>query len=90
METSASGEEIVTQARIYLNDTPPVDSQVYSYVLDNHRPVTVLNVTSQQSQNADQVHYKVNWSAQDDLSGIRFVTLYVAENGGDFKIWKTI
>ena len=88
LETSASGEEIVNQARVYLNDTPPVDSQVYTYVLDNHRPATVLNVTSQESPVAGQVHYKVNWTAQDDLSGIRYVTLYVSENGGDFKIWK--
>ncbi|MDN5416349.1 MAG: putative Ig domain-containing protein, partial [Acinetobacter sp.] len=88
LETALSGEEIVTQARIHLNGTPPVDSQVYRYVLDNQRPVTNLSVTSQQSADTAQVHYKVNWDAQDDISGIRYVTLYVAENGGDFKIWK--
>ena len=88
VETAVSGEEIVTQARVYLNDTPPVDSQAYNYVLDNFRPVTTLSVTSQEGVDTSQVHYKVNWNAQDDLSGIRYVTLYVAENGSDFRIWK--
>ena len=32
--------------------------------------------------------YDVKWQATDDLSGVKHVTVYVAENGGDFKIWQ--
>jgi hypothetical protein len=32
--------------------------------------------------------FDVNWLATDDLSGVKHVTVYVAENGGDFKIWQ--
>ncbi|WP_198080418.1 CARDB domain-containing protein, partial [Acinetobacter calcoaceticus] len=87
-ETAKSNEEIITQARIYLNNTPPVDSQSSTYILDNQRPVTTVQVVSEQSTVENQVHYKVKWSAQDDVSGIKHVTLYVAENGRDFKIWQ--
>ncbi|MEG2268643.1 MAG: hypothetical protein RSC68_30470, partial [Acinetobacter sp.] len=88
IETAKSNEEIVTQARIYLNNTPSVDSQISTYMLDNQRPITTLQVVSQQSITANQVHYKVQWVAQDDVSGVKHVTLYVAENGSDFKIWQ--
>ncbi|KAF5293332.1 hypothetical protein FQR65_LT20082 [Abscondita terminalis] len=90
LETVASGEEIVTQARIHLNGTPPVDSQLYRYVLDNKRPVTNLSVTSQQSTDTAQVHYKVNWNAQDDLSGNTATDInMLLENRCDFQnLWK--
>jgi hypothetical protein len=30
----------------------------------------------------------LNWSAVDDASGVKHVTVYVSEDGGDFRIWR--
>lgn len=32
--------------------------------------------------------FDLQWSSIDDLSGVKSVTLYVAEDAGDFRIWQ--
>ena len=38
---------------------------------------------------AGSANYEVSWNAQDDPggSGVQSVTVYVAEDGGDYTIW---
>ncbi|MDR1521111.1 MAG: hypothetical protein LBU23_13360, partial [Planctomycetota bacterium] len=31
--------------------------------------------------------FDLSWMSQDEGAGVKSVTVYVAENGGDFKIW---
>jgi len=50
-------------------------------------PSTVLTVTSQGNNAQGAPSYDVSWIATDEDSGVKSVTVYVAENGGDFKIW---
>ena len=54
---------------------------------DATAPVTALAVTSLGDNSQGAPMFDVTWNANDDASGIKSVTVYVAENGGDFKIW---
>jgi streptogramin lyase len=50
-------------------------------------PRTLLDVTRVSAGSANQI---VKWTSSDDQggSGFRHVTIYVATDGGDYKIWK--
>jgi len=58
-----------------------------SNALDANAPVTALAVTALGNNAQGAPSFDVKWNAADDASGIKHVTVYVAENGGDFKIW---
>ncbi len=81
---SATGTEITASARILFNTTAPADTQPVLNILDAVAPSTELTVTPLRGS------YLVQWIATDDVggSGIEHVTVYVAENGGDFRIWQ--
>jgi hypothetical protein len=53
-------------------------------------PQTTLRVTSLGPAGAADAapSFALQWTASDDLAGVQAVTLYVAENGGDFRIWQ--
>ncbi|WP_346949757.1 putative Ig domain-containing protein, partial [Dyella sp.] len=85
---AASGAKIAMQARVFFDDTPPIDSATLNVTLDAKAPGTTVAVTSLGNNAQGAPTYDVKWNAQDDASGIRFVTVYVATNGGDFKIWQ--
>ncbi|UOP01494.1 putative Ig domain-containing protein [Kingella potus] len=79
--------EISAQARIFIGNTPPQDSGIQTYRLDSTPPQTVLTAVAQTVSDGLPV-YRVQWQAQDKESGVRHVTVYVAKDGGDFRIWK--
>ncbi|NLS91835.1 MAG: hypothetical protein GXX96_06600, partial [Planctomycetaceae bacterium] len=81
-----TGTAITAQARVLFNNAPPEDTAELRHVVDAVAPSTDLTVNR---LSADGNDYLVKWIAQDDRfgSGVRHVTLYVAEDGGDFKIW---
>ncbi|MBF2017367.1 MAG: putative Ig domain-containing protein [Rivularia sp. T60_A2020_040] len=99
----ATGTEITSTARIIYNTAAPIDTASTINIVDGEAPSTTINVTSlsgasnvvdSPSPHLQKVQgstdYLVNWEAIDDEtgSGIKHVTVYVAENGGDFKIWQ--
>ncbi|UUZ69428.1 putative Ig domain-containing protein [Polaromonas sp. P2-4] len=88
LDIAHSNATISASARIFLDDVPPVDSSVITSTLDAHAPVTVTTVTSLGNNADGEPSFDVTWSATDDASGVKSVTVYVAEDGGDFKIWK--
>ena len=47
-------------------------------------PVTTLTVASNGNNAAGQPTFKLTWKSVDDAAGVKHVTVYVAENGGDF------
>ena len=55
--------------------------------VDAVAPATTLNVDR---VSADSDNFLVSWDVTDDAggSGFKHVTLYVATNGGDFRIWQ--
>jgi len=86
-DTAVSGTVMSTQARILVDEAPPVESAVLSATLDADAPETHMAVTALGDNAGGQPVFDVQWQARDTASGISSVTVYVAENGGDFRIW---
>ncbi len=68
------------------NNAPPQDTGKLTQILDGTAPTATLTATPIMPGSPD---YQVTWSAQDDVggSGVKGVTVYVAEDGGDYQIW---
>src|SRR3546814_7906573 len=64
----------------------PEDTAVLSQLVDAEAPESQLAA----ARIAGTDDYRIDWTINDDNggSGVRHVTLYVAENGGDFRIWQ--
>lgn len=84
---SATGTEITSAARVIYNTAAPLDTAEVTNIIDGTAPTTKLSATPLVAGGSD---YLVKWTATDDAagSGIKYVTVYVAEDGGDFKIWQ--
>ena len=82
-----TGSEVSASARVLFNNAPPEETSVITQPVDATAPSTALTVATVAGQDDN---YLVDWSATDDPdgSGLRHVTLYVATDGGDFKIWQ--
>lgn len=82
----ATGTHISAQARVISNTSAPEDTLVLDQVIDGAAPATTLTATLLSPGSAD---YLVKWNAVDDAggSGVKGVTVYVSEDGGDFAIW---
>lgn len=79
--------EITSQARVIFNTAAPFDTQTLSYLLDAQAPTTTVTVQPLSQGSSD---YQVTWKAIDDNngSGIKHVTVYVAKDGGNLEIWQ--
>ncbi|MES2942355.1 MAG: hypothetical protein V4772_05745, partial [Pseudomonadota bacterium] len=86
-DQAQSDASVTAQARIFFDDAPPIDSNSISQKLDVAAPSTVVTATDLGNNAQGLPTFKVQWTAVDDTSGIKSTTVYVAENGGDFKIW---
>lgn len=87
LDTAVSGAEIEAQARVIFDDAPPVDTASIVNVLDAAAPITTVTVTALSDDPLAAPSFDVRWNASDAASGVKHVTVYVAENGADFKIW---
>ncbi len=81
-----SGDEITASARILFDTQAPEDTIVLSQPVDARSPVSSITVSRIGSTDS----FEVSWEVSDELGGSGFghVTLYVATDGGDFKIWR--
>ncbi|MDZ4255508.1 MAG: putative Ig domain-containing protein, partial [Sulfuritalea sp.] len=86
-DTAVSRAEIAASARILIDDAPPVESERVAVKLDAAAPTTTLAVTALGNDSQGAPNFDVRWTATDDASGVKSVTVYVSEDGGDFKIW---
>ncbi len=84
---ATSGTSIRTSARLLFNTAAPVDSADIVQVLDAIAPKTTLTVARVAGSATD---YQLDWASGDDPggAGLHHVSVYVAENGGAFRIWK--
>ncbi|HEX8964211.1 MAG TPA: putative Ig domain-containing protein, partial [Rhodocyclaceae bacterium] len=87
-DTAISGATIAASARVFFDEAPPVDSAQVTSTLDAAAPVTTVAVTAKGDDAQGAPTFDVQWNAVDDASGVKSVTVYVAEDGGDFKIWQ--
>ncbi len=83
-----SGAAINTSATIAFDNDPPVSSAPITYTLDATPPKTALTATPSGVDVNGNPTYNVSWNATDDASGVKYVTVYVAEDGGNFMIWQ--
>ncbi len=82
-----TGNQITASARVLFNNAPPEDTPVLSQPVDAVAPTTALDVDR---VSANGNNYLVQWQVTDDVggSGFQHVTLYVATDGGDYRIWQ--
>ncbi len=81
-----TGAKITATARVLFNTMAPQDTTLLIQTLDAAAPTTVLTAEKINGTAAD---YNVSWTATDDVagSGIAHVTVYVSQDGGEYKIW---
>ena len=82
----ATGTTISAQGHVQFNTSAPMDTALLTQVLDATPPTTTLTATPLAPGSPN---YQVQWTAQDDPdgSGVQDVTVYVAEDGGDYQAW---
>ncbi len=82
-----TGTELKATARVLFNTAAPQDTNTLTQLVDAVAPTSTIN---SQRLSGSETDYEVNWSAADDIagSGVKHVTVYVAEDGGDFRIWQ--
>ncbi len=80
----ATGTIISAQANVLFNNAPPQTTPTITNMVDGVAPTTTTTVTPVAGNN-----YQVTWNAVDDTggSGVQSVTVYVAEDGGDYTVW---
>lgn len=85
LATAPTGAIIEASARVLFNNLAPEDTETLVHVLDATAPTTTLTATPLAAGGSD---YLLEWRATDDDtgSGVKGVTVYVATDGGDFKI----
>ena len=86
LATAPTGATIGAAATVSFNTAPPQNTAPLSYTLDSVAPTTQLTVT----QLGASPNYQVTWNSTDNPggSGVAYVTLYVAEDGGAYQIWQ--
>ncbi|MCB1999602.1 MAG: hypothetical protein KDH91_03880, partial [Rhodoferax sp.] len=77
---------VQASARVLFDTQAPEDTLVLEQRIDKAAPVTTLEV----ARIAGSDSYAVSWNSVDagNLSGFKHLTLYVATDGGDFRIWQ--
>ena len=82
----ATGIQISANATVLFNNAPPLDTNTLTQTIDGTAPTTTLTATPLM---AGSSNYQVSWNSQDDAngSGLKSVTVYALEDGGDYKIW---
>src|SRR6185312_5869146 len=82
----ATGTKITATTTVLFNNAPPQDTAPLTYTLDT-APPTSQQTVSQVGTGAD---HQVTWESADDKggSGVKYVTLYVSQDGGAYQIWQ--
>ncbi|WP_372898227.1 hypothetical protein, partial [Stieleria sp.] len=85
-DSAATGDVVTARARVLLDNAPPEDADDLAYKVDSVAPTSRIDVTPLNDRN----DFVVRWNVADDDggSGLKHVSLYVAEDGGAFKLWK--
>ena len=85
-DTVGTGDGFVARAQVLLDNAAPEHAAELQYLIDADAPISLLETESLDDASA----YRIRWNATDQTggSGFKHVTIYVAEDGGDFKIWK--
>ncbi|MHC4994060.1 MAG: putative Ig domain-containing protein, partial [Planctomycetota bacterium] len=85
LPNATTGATVEAQARVLFNTAPPEDTERVVHTVDAVAPTTELSVTPLTPGGAD---FLLEWTSDDDEGGseVGHATVYVAENGGNFRI----
>ena len=83
-ENVPSATRFGSAARIIFDENEPIDTPVWSNILDTEAPVSTVDPLDSVQTSAG---FNVSWSGSDDASGIQHYTIYVSENGAEPEIW---
>ena len=83
---ATSGATISATATVLFNNAAPQNTSPLAYTLDNIAPTTQTTVM----QLGASPDYQIQWQTTDNAggSGVAYVTIYVAEDGGSYQIWQ--
>jgi len=82
----AAGTEVRNSARIFFDTNDPIDTPVWSNTIDATRPTSQVQPLAAQQPFAS---FDVRWAGEDTGAGIRGYTIFVSENGAQFRAWLT-
>jgi uncharacterized repeat protein (TIGR01451 family) len=83
--TLGSGVQIANRAAITFDDNPPLDTPIWLNTVDNTPPAShVLPLPT----NSDMPSVPVSWMADGGQPGLRDFTVYVAEDGDPYRVWR--
>ncbi|MFW5972875.1 MAG: DUF7619 domain-containing protein, partial [Bacteroidota bacterium] len=84
-ESLTDGTEITNWARIYFDLADPIDTPVWSNMIDRNPPESrVEELAEEQTDFA----FPVTWSGTDAGSGIAYYSVFVSEDGGSYRLWR--
>lgn len=83
-DTLSSGRQFGRAAQIVFDENDPIDTQVWSNVLDIEPPSSTVDSLA---PTQDNTTFSVEWSGSDAESGVRSYSVFVSENGGSFSEW---
>ncbi len=83
---ATSGATVSATATVLFNNAAPQTTAPLTYTLDDIAPTTQTTVT----QLGTSPNYQIQWQSTDNSggSGVAYVTIYVAEDGGSYQIWQ--
>ena len=87
-QSLTTGMQITTQARVFFNNAAPVDTQIITNTIDAVAPTSQVTAAPLVVGSSD---YLVKWTVTDDPSGagVKGTSVYVSDNGGEFKVWQS-
>jgi large repetitive protein len=87
-QSLTTGTEISTQARVFFNNAAPVDTQMITTIIDAVAPTSQVTAKPLVAGSSD---YLVKWTVTDDPNGagVKGTSVYVSDNGGEFKVWQS-
>jgi len=81
-----TGTQIRNRAKIVFDVNPPIETPEWINTLDNTKPTSqVHSLTASQ----DLSSFNVEWSGEDDGSGILDYGIYVSDDNGPYTSWMT-
>ncbi len=84
-DTVASGTAFKAEAEIIFDFNEPIDTPVLNYTIDATAPDAEVLALPETGSGR---YIRVNWSGDDEHSGVASYDVYVSVDGGDWELWR--
>ena len=85
--TATTGTRLDARATIVFDTEAPIDTPAIFHTLDANGPSSQVFAETGEVINVDTPEFLVRWSGTDTGSALAGYTVYVSDNGGDFRPW---